>query len=294
MTAEPETPAPPIFAFHEASFSLAENLWAIVSLSVIGALFVLLPIKQALTWTGPPEVGLVLVWLLNGGIVWFLGRGLLWAWLGMRRGETAGVRVAEGEDYLEVAFFAGPHPCRVQRFAYAEITGCGVGTFFDAIGNPRSRPYVATRGLVGGSRKVMIPLAVLHDSRRISEYQSHAIAVDLDRVIRRHCDLPEPEIPLAAIAEEKEQELLRHAARVCQRLEREQAVRRTRFLGQDWPRIGLGAAATVLLCAVWLDDELHLRWDSASDWLVVAIVFYGFHKLAGAVLTVWRERPRGG
>lgn len=292
MTAETGTPDCPIFAFHEAGFSLADQLSPMLALGVFGALFLLLPIQQVLAWEGPPETALVVLWLLNGGIVWFLGHGLLWAWLSMRRGEKAGLRVAEGDEYLEVAFFVGSHPCRVQRFTYAEITGCGVGTVFDAVGNPRSRPYVATHGLIGGSSKTMIPLAVLQDARQVSEYQSHAIAVDLDRVIRRRCDLPEPEIPLAVIAEEKEREVLRHAAQVFERLKREQAVRETRFLGQGWPRIGLAMAATVLLCVAWLDGEIHLRWDDGSDWLVVAIVFYGFHKLAGALLKAWRERPR--
>lgn len=51
-------------------------------------------------------------------------------------------------------------------------------------------------------------------------------------------------------------------------------------------------AATVLPCVAWLDGEIHLRWDDGSDWLVVAIVCYGFRKLAGALLKAWRERPR--
>ncbi|WP_096702391.1 hypothetical protein [Magnetospirillum sp. 15-1] len=290
MTAEPETPAP-IFAFHEAQFSVADQLWPMIALAVFGALFVLLPIKEV-ALKGPPETALVVVWLSNGGMIWFLGRGLLGTWLSMRRGEKAGLRVAEGEDYLEVAFFAGPRPCRVQRFAYAEITGCGVDTFFDAFGNPRTRPYVATRGLLGGSSKTMIPLAAPCDARQVSSFQGHHIAVDLDRVIRRHCDLPQPEIPLAVVAEEHDQELLRFAAQQFQRIETEQALRRSRFLGVDWVRLGMAALATALLCVLWLDDEIHLRWDDGSDWLVVGIVFYVFHRLTGSFLKAWRERPR--
>ena len=289
MAAEPAAAEPPVFAFHRAEFSVAEQLWVIVALSVFVVMFVLLAIKQALAWEGPPETALVVVWLFNGGMVWFLGHGLLWAWLSMRRGETAGIRVAEGDDYLEVVFFAGAHPCRVQRFAYAEITGCGAGTFFDAFGNPRCYPYVATRGLVGGSSKTIIPLAVLRDARRVSVYQSHAIAVDLDRVIRRHCQLPEPAIPLAVVAEEKEREVLRHAARVIERLGA--ACAPPPLLAG---RYRCGAAATALLCVLWLDGEVHLGWDDGSDWLAVGIVFYGFHKLAGALLKAWRERPRDG
>lgn len=293
MTTEAGGTASPIRTFHEADFSVADQLWVMVILIVFCALFVALPIKETLTAKGPPDTGLVAIWLLMGGLIWLLGHGLLWAWLSMRRGEKAGLRVAEGEDYLEVVFFVGSRPQRVQRFAYREITGCGVGTFFDSFGNPHSRPYVATHGpIVGMTSKTMIPPAILGDARRISEYQSRAIAADLDRVIRRHCDLPEPEVPLAATAEEEEQEVLRHAAQVLKRISQERAVRQARFLGLDWPRLGLAGAATVLFCVLWLDDEIHLRWDSDSDWLVIGIVFYGFYKLAGGGLKAWRERPR--
>lgn len=96
-----------VFAFHEAEFSVADQLWPMIALVVFGALFVLLPIKGVLAWKGPPETALVVVWLLTGGLIWFLGHGHLWAWLSIRRGERAGLRVAEGDDYLEVAFFVG-------------------------------------------------------------------------------------------------------------------------------------------------------------------------------------------
>jgi len=295
MTTESGTPDAPIFAFHEAEFSMADQVWVMAILGVFGALFVALPIKKVLAAEWPPDTGLVVVWLLMGGLIWFLGHGLLWAFLSMRRGEKAGLRVAEGEDYLEVAFFVGPCPHRVQRFAYAEIIGCGVGHVFDALGNPHSRPYVATHGaIVGTTGKSMIAPAILGDARRISEYQSHAIAVDLDRIIRRHCDLPEPAIPLAVIAEEKEREALQYAAQVFERIRHEQALRQTRFLGQDWPRLGMSGAATLLFCVLWLDGQIHLRWDDGSDWLVVGIVFAGFYKLAGALLTAWWKRPQDG
>lgn len=293
MTTETDTPESPIFAFHEADFFLADQLLVLVILVVFGGLFVALPIKELLRDNWPPETGLVVVWLLMGGLIWFIGHGLLWAWLSMRRGEKAGLRIAEGEDYLEVAFFVGSRAQRVQRFAYADITGCGVGTVSDPFGNPSARPYVATHGaIIGTTSKTMIAPGIFGDARRISEYQSHAIAVDLDRVIRRHCDLPEPEIPLAVIAEEKEQEALQQAIQTFERISQEQEVRQTRFLGQDWSRIGVASVATMLFCVLWLDDQIHLHWDNGSDWFVVAIIFYGFYKLAGAFLKAWRERPR--
>lgn len=293
MTAENGGAVPPIFAFHEADFSVVDQFRVMVALVVFVALFVALPIKEAVVGKWPPDTALVVIWLLMGGLIWFFGHGQISAWLSMRRGENAGLRVAEGDDYLEVAFFVGSHARRIQRFAYAEITGCGVGTVRDAFGNPHTRPYVASHGLiVGTSRKTMIAPGIHGDARRISDYQSHAIAVDLDRVIRRHCPLPEPAIPLAVIAAEQEQEAVRHAARVFERISRDQALRQTRFLWQAWPRLGLAAVATVLLCVLWLDDHLHLRWDDGSDWVAVAIVFSGLYKLAGGGLKAWRDRPR--
>lgn len=295
MTAETGPPDGPVIAFHEAPFFITD-LYLPAFITVLAAVPLLgLPVSWALhpeKW--PPDMAAMVIWLAGAILLGrFIVAPMAATWLRVKHGGRAGLRVAEGDEYLEVAFFVGEQACRVQRFAYADITGCGTDRFqVTATGSYELRPYVAIRGMVRDSVKTPIPLAILWDARQLLPYESHSIAVDIDRVIRRHCDLPEPEIPLAIIAEEKEQELLRDTAKLVEQLGHDRAVRQTRFLGQDWPRIGLAGTATVLLCVFWLDGEMHLRWDDGSDWLVVGIVFYGFYKLAGAFLKAWRERPR--
>lgn len=181
---EPQSPAEPLFLFHPAEFSLADHLGTMAILAVFGALFAGLPVKLAVAGKWPPETGLVVVWLVLGAIVWFLGRTLLGAWWSVRRGERAGLRLAEGEDYLEVAFFVGARAYQLQRFAYDEIVGCGVTTIVDVSGNARQRAYVATRGLMEG--KSVLPLAIAYDARRICPSRVGAIAADAERIIQRH------------------------------------------------------------------------------------------------------------
>lgn len=294
MTTEHDPSAAPIFAFHEAPFFPSDLVRPGVVAAILAVPLLGLPIKWALNPTDwPPEMPPVVLWLILAGLSGrFILAPMVATWLRVRRGEKAGLRVAEGDEYVEVAFFVGSQACRVQRFAYAEIAGCGTDRFqVTAAGGYELRPYVAERGMVRGSVKTPIPLAVGQDFRKVSPGASYAIAADLDRVIRCHCDLPQLEISLAAIADEKQREMMRAAALVVEKLRQEKARRASRFLGQDWPRIGLALAATAALKLLWLDDLLRLRWDDGFDLLLSAGVLYGFYGLAGRFLTAWRERP---
>lgn len=290
------TPADrPIFVFHEATFFVTDLflpgfVTAMAAVPVLG-----LPVSWVLRpekW--PPDLPLVVIWLVAAALLARFVTGPMAAtWLRVKRGEKAGLRLGEGDDHVEVTFFVGSRACRVQRFAYADITGCGAEQFqVTPTGGYELRPYVAERGMVRDSVKTPIPLSVLEDSRSLSPAVSHAVAADLDGIIRRHCPLPEPEVPLAVIAQEKQRELLRHTAHLVERLEHERALRARRFLGLDWPQIGLALVATALVVVLWLADLLRLRWDNGTDLFMVGLVFYGFYRLAGAFLRAWRDRPR--
>lgn len=210
----------PIFVFHPALLVITDLMPSAFVTAMAAVPLLGLPVKWALhpaDW--PPDMPLVVIWLLSGVLLArFIVAPMVATWMRDRRGERAGLRVAEGEEYLEVAFFVGERPCRVQRFAYADIVGCGVDRFqVTATGGYEARPYVAERGLVRAEIRTPIPLSVQSDRRALSPAQSLAIAADLDRVIRRHCPLPEPEISLAELAAREHDEMMRAAEKRMRR-----------------------------------------------------------------------------
>jgi hypothetical protein len=142
----------------------------------------------------PPDGALLLMWLAGCfGMFWFLIMPVVDTFSRIRRGDVAGLSIAEGDEHLEVAFFAGGRPWRVHCFVYADIVGCGVDRFaVDASGRYQMRPYVAVRGVMRSSVKKPLPLAISQDLRQLWPGASAEIAADLDRVIRRHCTLPPP------------------------------------------------------------------------------------------------------
>jgi len=283
----------PIFVFHEAPFFVTD-LFPQLLICGLGAIPILgLPIHALLNLDqGPPDMPVVLAWLV---LVVLLGwAGAVPALTTVQRhlrGQKAGLRIGEGEDHVEVAFFSGSEVCRVDRFAYADITGCGTDRFaVDATGGYETLPYVATRGIVRDSVKNPIFLRVRQDARRLSPFCSHAIAADLDRVIRRHCDLPLPEKSLSAIAEEKTREMWRHVEAQRTAIRREAELRKKRFLRVDWVRLAMALAAAAVLKLWFLDEVFRVPFLATSDIVLILAEIAVCYRLVGPPLAAWRQR----
>lgn len=185
-------PDAPVRTFHETRFFISDLFLHALITAMAAVPLLGLPIQWLFkphAW--PPHGALFLIWLAgSGGLVWFVVAPMVATWQRVRQGDKAGLSIAEGDDHLEVAFWAGGRAWRVRRFPYAVITGCGTDRFqISPFGRYETRPFVAMRGMVRDSVKVPLFLAIQQDARSLRSDRSHDIAADLEKIIGRHCPL---------------------------------------------------------------------------------------------------------